>query len=559
MAKTPTQQTSWLKTAFQWLDDHLMLMLAGFLIAFIPLYPKVPLFEAIPGYIVRVRLEDMLVLGTAAVWLIQAIRGKINWKVPGLWFLIAYVIVGVLSLLDAVFIIKTIPLQLLHVGKSVLHYFRYIEYFALLLFVFSAIKTKSDALKLLVVSFLTVLGISIYGYGQKYYYWPVYSTMNREFSKGVRLYLTEHARVQSTFGGHYDLAAYLVIFLPIVLAVAFTTSNKWLKISLHLLHAFGVWLMVVAASRTSFGGYILAVGVVLLFVAAKQLTWKAKLWFTVSRGAFLGVLLGFMTLFFGQDIYERFLQTLEGYPTAHYYYHYYNDQRKKLLHEGLVAIGLVEAEKPAPPANAVGVTDDDQMKGAVVASDQRPASTKPSDVYTDVPDKVQVSTTSATGVTTTTTVEVPRTYSANALKYGLSVAIRLDTLWPRAIAGFWRNPLLGSGYATLTKESVEQFTEAESTDNNFLRTLGETGLLGFLSFYGLAIFASIQAWKLGRQTSGWIMAVSFGFIAATLGLLLNATYIDVFASSKVAFAYWGCTGLILALSQLVLPKKTHAS
>jgi hypothetical protein len=28
------------------------------------------------------------------------------------------------------------------------------------------------------------------------------------------------------------------------------------------------------------------------------------------------------------------------------------------------------------------------------------------------------------------------------------------------------------------------------------------------------------------------------FIAASIGLLINATYIDVFASSKVAFTYW---------------------
>ncbi len=554
-----TKPTTWFSSALNWLDEHIMLILAGFLIAFIPLYPKVPLFEAIPGYIVRVRLEDILVLGTAAIWFIQAIRGKINWKVPGLWFLIAYVVFGALSLLSALFLIKTIPLELLHVGKSVLHYFRYLEYFALLLFVFSAIKTKADALKLLTIGFLTVLGISVYGYGQKYYYWPVYSTMNREFSKGVRLYLTDHARVQSTFGGHYDLAAYLVIFLPIVLAIAFSTSNKVLKVSLHLLHAMGVWLMVVAASRTSFGGYMLAAGVVLLFMAARQVTLKAKIWFAISRGAFLGMVLGLMTLFFGQDIYDRFLQTLEGYPTAHYYYHHYNDQRKKYVREGLIAVGLVEADKPLPPANAVGVTDTDQMKGAVIASDQRPETTKPSDVYVDVPDKVEVSTTSATGVTTTTTVEVPRTYSANALRYGLSVAIRLDTLWPRAIAGFWRNPLLGSGYATLTKESLTQFTEAESTDNNFLRTLGETGLLGFLAFYGLTFFAAYSAWRLAQKSQGWVMGLAFGFIAATLGLLVNATYIDVFASSKVAFAYWSCAGLILALYQLLLQKKPHAS
>ena len=547
---TSSSQT-WLIKTKSWLNANIMLVLAGFLVAFIPLYPKLPLFEAIPGYIVRVRLEDIFILVTCMIWFVQVKRGKIAWKIPGLWLLVSYVIFGVLSLISAIFLIQTIPLQPLHVAKSALHYFRYLEYFSLLLILFSAIKSKADVLKLLVISFITVAGISIYGFGQKYYYWPVYSTMNREFSKGIRLYLTEHARVQSTFGGHYDLAAYLVILLPIILALAFKVSNRWLKLGLHSLHIFGVWLIVVTAARNSFVGYLLAIGIVLTGLSAAQTSWKNRIGYFFSRGSFLGLILGLTILFSGQDIYDRFLQTLEGYPAAHNLYHSYNNQRKKLFQASLVAIGLAEANKPAPPPNSVGITQQDQeLKSVVVASDERPVSGRPSDVYVEVPDQIQVATTSATGQTTTITVDVPRTYSFNALKYGLSAAIRLDTLWPRAIAGFWRNPLLGSGYATLTKESVSQFTEAESTDNNFLRTLGETGLLGFVTFYGLVGLALIKAGKLFHQTQDWVKAFSLGFMAATMGLLLNAIYIDVFASSKVAFTYWGLTGLILALSQL---------
>ena len=55
--------------------------------------------------------------------------------------------------------------------------------------------------------------VAVYGFGQKYLYWPAFSTMNREFSKGWVLYLTEHARVLSTFGGHYDLAAFIMMVL----------------------------------------------------------------------------------------------------------------------------------------------------------------------------------------------------------------------------------------------------------------------------------------------------------------------------------------------------------
>lgn len=536
-----------------WFDDHIMLILTGFLLAFIPLYPKLPLFEAIPGYIVRVRLEDIIVFGTGITWLIQALRGKINWRVTSLWLLITYALIGLFSLISAVFLIKTIPLQLLHVGKSVLHYFRYLEYFSLVLFVFAAVKSKADAVKLLTISFLTVLALSIYGYGQKFFYWPVYSTMNREFSKGIRLYLMDHARVQSTFGGHYDLAAYLVISLPIILALAFSVKSKLLKVSLHLLHIIGLWLLLVAAARTSYIGYLVALGILIPMLALKQPTWPKKISWAITRGLGIGILMLVMILNFGQDISERLVQALEGYPAANKFYHDSNIKYQDLIHQPLVALGL--AQRPAPPSDGVGVSAADQV---LTPTDTRPVSQKPSDVFTVVPETVTVATTSASGVTTTTTVNKDRTYSDNALKYGLSAAIRFDTLWPRAIAGFWRNPLLGSGYATLTKESITQFTEAESTDNNFLRTLGETGLLGFLSFYGLVVLAIMTGGWLFNTQTGWIMALGGGFVAASVGLLLNASYIDVFASSKVAFTYWSMVGLILALRKLVTKPIKHA-
>ncbi len=57
------------------------------------------------------------------------------------------------------------------------------------------------------VLFLATLGVIVYGLGQKFFGWPVVSTMNEEFSKGMLLTLSEWARINSTFAGHYDLAA----------------------------------------------------------------------------------------------------------------------------------------------------------------------------------------------------------------------------------------------------------------------------------------------------------------------------------------------------------------
>ena len=45
----------------KWLDEHLLESLSLALLLFIPLYPKIPIAEILPGYIVRLRIDDLLV------------------------------------------------------------------------------------------------------------------------------------------------------------------------------------------------------------------------------------------------------------------------------------------------------------------------------------------------------------------------------------------------------------------------------------------------------------------------------------------------------------------
>lgn len=546
------------RSVLSWLDDHLLLILAGFLLAFIPLYPKLPLFDVLPGYIVRVRIEDILILITALVWVVQVVRQKVVWKSPVLWAMVAYAVAGLLSVISAVLITKTVPAEVLHIGKTTLHYFRYLEYFSLFAILYSAIQTKKQVKVLLAVIALTVLVLTIYGYGQKYFYWPVYSTMNREFSKGLRLYLTEHARVQSTFGGHYDLAAYLVIVLPLLLALAFNVKRPLTKIALHIIHWTGVWLIIVSGSRSSFVGYVVGVGLVIALTALNKQTWMKRITWGAVHSVVIFGLMGFMLLRFGDEMYERFIQVLQGYPQVYAQYASVEKQANIFVKETVpIALGLKEMPKIIPPAevpkNAISTDEALALEGgnALVSSDERPVTQRPADVYVDVPDLVEVATISASGEATTILVDRgPREFSTCAQQKGLSQCIRYETLWPRAIAGFKRNPLFGSGYATLTKEDVGQFTEAESTDNNFLRTLGETGLFGFITFYGTMALA---LWLIIRQVfdkDATSRALSVGLLAGTVGLLINAFYIDVFAASKVALTYWAVSGLILAYTRI---------
>ena len=546
-----TNKQSRLGQILAWLDSHLLLILTAFLMAFIPLYPKLPLFEALPGYIVRVRLEDLLVLLAAVAWLVQALRKKVEWRSIIFWLIAAYAVVGLLSVLSAVFLINTIPLETLHVGKTVLHYFRYLEYFVLFVVAFSAVKSKQDIKTLIIVFALTVIAVTAYGYGQKYYYLPVYSTMNREFSKGIRLYLTEHARIQSTFAGHYDLAAYLVIALCMMLAVAYKHQAWWKKVFYHLVHLIGLWLLIMTASRTSFVSYLFGASVVIFLVAKEQQNFWKQLGWGLKRFISLILIIVVMMASFGASMFDRFLHVLEGYPQVTTAYEKAKTIKDETSQQVLIALGIEENEegkRGRRPDNALSM--DEAERDVVTDSDERPSTEKPKDVYVDVPDRVRVATKSADGSTDYVIQEKPRTWSENAMKYGLSTAIRLDTLWPNAIQGFKRNPLLGSGYATLNKEGPHHFTEAESTDNNYLRILGETGLLGFISFFSIIGAGLYFAVKFHQVDRTFTSAISVGFIGATMGLLLNATYIDVFAASKVAFTYWSLTGIVVGLFYL---------
>lgn len=539
MAKKPIQ-FNWL----QFLDKNILLIFSTFLLAFIPLYPKIPLFDLIEGYIVRVRLEDFLILFAMIIYLIQWARRKITLNTPITKIIFAYIVIGFLSTLSGIFITHTIPTTQVHLLKSFLHFARYIEYFSLFFLLYSSIKSKKDVQLVSGTLVMTLLLVSLYGIGQKYFYWPVYSTMNREFSKGIVLYLTEHARVQSTFAGHYDMAAYLVIILPLVLAFIFQSNLKTaVRFFLWIVYCLGLMMMMLSASRTSLAGLVVGLFLVIFISSLLKITLFQKIAFFLKQSIITGLIFSFLFIFFGSNMAERLLQVVEKYPQITVVTNGLENTKNMLLEQIQNSSSInLEIEKPV---NGLST----EQAEVLVTSDTRPSPIKPSDVYVDVPDQIKVATISAKGERTYIVIEIPRIYSENALKHGLSMAIRLDTLWPQALQGFYTNPILGTGYATLTKSEVEQFTEADSTDNNFLRTLGETGLLGLISFYATIVIALFICKKIivnKLENDNFKKLFAIGFVGATIGLLVNATFIDVFAASKVAYTYWSITGILLA-------------
>ncbi|MFI5205558.1 MAG: hypothetical protein ACHQVK_01320, partial [Candidatus Paceibacterales bacterium] len=132
----------------KWFDDHILEYLSFALLIFIPLYPKIPIADLIPGYIVRLRPDDLLVAAAALMWVVQLLRKKVTLKGNPLFLpMVAYIAIGFLSSLSAVFITKTVPLSLPHIEKLVLNWGRRIEYFSVFFVFFSSIKSLSQIKK----------------------------------------------------------------------------------------------------------------------------------------------------------------------------------------------------------------------------------------------------------------------------------------------------------------------------------------------------------------------------------------------------------------------------
>ena len=237
------------------LPDKLVKYLIALLLLAIPLYPKFP-FARIPGTYVSIRLEDFLLLLAAIVLFVKYYPNLLNvFKNRVERSILLFLGVGLISLISGIFLTQTVQPHL-----GLLHWIRRIEYFIpffLGLFYFKGNKPKSleFVVKVLIAG---VVIIFLYGLGQKYLSWPVIITQNSEYSKGVALRWIPGSHINSTFAGHYDLSGYLVLILPLFVALLFLLEGLWAKITLSAVIFFGLWLLANAVSRISVVSYLLA-------------------------------------------------------------------------------------------------------------------------------------------------------------------------------------------------------------------------------------------------------------------------------------------------------------
>ena len=112
--------------------------------------------------------------------------------------------------------------------------------------------------------------------------------------------------------------------------------------------------------------------------------------------------------------------------------------------------------------------------------------------------------------------------------------IRFNAEWPRALTAFSKNRLNGSGLGSITL----------ATDNDYLRLLGESGLLGFLTFLAIPVFFLISSTKdIFVKKQNHFHKYKLILAASLITMMANATLIDVFEASKTAYLFWIMMGV----------------
>lgn len=469
----------------------------AFLLFFVPLYPKFPLFS-VSGTYVSIRLEDLFVALIVFAFIVNLCRKKdfsvLKWPLTGLIFL--YFLVGLLSVLSGILITKNIVPHL-----AFLHFLRRFEYLSLLFVSYYSFKEIKQIKTFGWIIFTSSFGVIVYGLGQKFFGWPVVSTMNKEFSKGMVLRLTWWARVNSTFAGHYDLAAFMVMILCLVIA-ALIIVKKWkIRIPILLLGIFSYYILILTASRVSFGAYL--IGGFFVFWFAKKKKWLIPF-----------LIISVLGMVFSEDLGQRYAAT------------FHIDLS---FLSGVVKFKPKEVAYIAPTITPIPTESVLQPLITIIPGQKVPTPTPtPTPTLTPTP----------TPVVATPSAEM---FEPTALAVGRSTDIRLKVEWPRAIRAFLKNPLLGTGYSSITL----------ATDNDYLRMIGESGILGTLAFAAVILEIIRKIFFFIRSDAKKeAKIIVIGIAGAGVGYFLNATFIDVLEASKVAFFFWILIGVALRVVDL---------
>jgi hypothetical protein len=396
--------------------------------------------------------------------------------------------IGAASLFSGIFLTHTVLPNL-----GVLHLLRRIEYMMLLLVGYYAIKEKRQINVILATLVLVTLIVNFYGFGQVYLGFPVISTTNLEYSKSIILYLAKGDRVISTFAGHYDLAAFLVMVLSVTTAfIPFFISqrkklirrkNIFFLILLIIFYVSSLLILIKTAARLSFAASVIGIVVSLILIGKKKYLFGVAAILLIAS-AYPSQLRDRLISTFTVNIKSSWNKYFEG---------------SKLQQE------INQLNIPTLPNSKFYERDLNSLYEVEGPKDIAPG--EPTDI---------------------TELGVFRSFE-----------IRLKVEWPRAIRAFIKNPIFGTGYSSI----------GLATDNDFLRSLGEVGIFGTFSFLLIIIEIAKDLWRKYRIHKGFYKYLYAGSFSMLISLLVNSLFIDIFEASKIASIFWLFLGVILAAKE----------
>jgi hypothetical protein len=501
--------------SFSWISQNILFALTLFLLAFIPLYPKLPIV-GIEHTWVYIRLEDFFVALAIIVFFIQVLRNKATLKTPLTIPIFLFWAVGLVSTVFAIFFIFPYIANVFP-NVAIFNFLRRVEYLSVFFLAYAAIKKQADSKLVAIVLSITLLLVVGYGIGQRLDpgHFLAYSTMNEEFAKGIPLKLSPLGRIQSTFAGHYDLAAYLVLLIPIIGSMVFGFKNKLAKLYFILIALGGLILLFLTASRVSFVVYLIAISFMLVLQKQKK--------FIIPV-----IVLSVIILQFFSGVTSRFGSTISQVDLV-------VDARTGK------AIGIARQDNTGTSKQKI-VVEDSLLNGESLPQGSSYINLPSGKENKDVNQITYKRTTIKAGTESAQVTDISGNFVVKrVLAYDVSFTTRFQGEWPRALEAFKRNILLGSGYSSISL----------ATDNNYLRILGEVGSLGFATFVLIFLVIGILIkHTLPSMESKTSKSLVIGIIAGMVGLGLNAVLIDVFEASKVAFVMWMLIGVGVGLMSI---------
>lgn len=553
-----------MKKALKRIWDNILFIETLFLLIFIPLYPKLPLLD-VKNTWVYIRAEDFIVFAVLISWLILLFQKRITLKTPLTIPIMVFWLIGAIATIHGILLIFP-TISNAHSNVAFFSLVRHIEYISLFFIAFFAIQSKKQLNYVIATLAMTLTGVILYGFGQRFLGFPAYLTMNEEFAKGIPIQLSELSRVPSTFAGHYDLAAYLVLIVPILFSLIFGIKNIFVKIGLGIISALSIVLMFMTVSRVSFVVLFISFFIVLFFQ-------KRKLVFLSIP---LIIIFGVVFLSTNSSILDRFSRTVSevqvlvdaetGGSLGHVEYvtsDYFKDKtvitrpvegrddelpgvtvEDRLQDKSYVILPPSSIPETVPLVKAVNISNGEILPQGTgyINLYLSPVEGKPINFYYELPPNF-VSSPSAQVMVVDGDFLIKR-----ASAYDLSFTTRFQGEWPNAIEAFKKNILVGSGYGSVSL----------AIDNNYLRILAEIGLVGFISFFLLFITLAIYIKRIYPDIDSKVAkAFILGFGAGVVGLLLNAILIDVFEASKVAFSLWLLFGIVISTLTLYQKKSIN--